>query len=209
MEVPGDCAVLVEGEGRGVDDDFSAPHEAILAVVDEADAAAIDLGRSLRAAGLHLVSADVEHVAEVGLHPDGTFDLDWLGAEMLAADAFVQPAVDEATATDAQALLGDPALALVEEQHRIDHLEGGDVALVDGGGQEDGLQAIQPELIGREEARIGKVETESFRVSGRDVAHLIGHHHDSVLFQNHPAVRHGAYYRFGFPLTPLPSYIKC
>src|SRR6202158_4391794 len=80
MEVPGDCAVLVEGEGRGVDDNFSAPHEAILAVVDEADAAAIDLGRSLRAAGLHLVSADVEHVAEVGLHPDGTFDLDRLGA---------------------------------------------------------------------------------------------------------------------------------
>src|ERR1700737_5039334 len=167
MEVPGDGAVLVEGEGPGVDDDLGAPQDAILAVVGEADAAATDLGRSQRAAGLPLVSADVEHVAEVGLHPDGAFDLDWLGAAILDADAFVQAAIDEATATDAQALLGDPALALVEQQHRVDHLEGGDVALVDGGGQEDGLQAIQPELIGREEARIGKVETESFRVPAR------------------------------------------
>src|ERR1700737_4442189 len=87
MEVPGDCAVLVEGERRGVDDDLGAPHEAILAVVDEADAAATDLGRSQRASGLHLVSADVEHVAEVGLHPDGTFDLDRLRAAILDAEA--------------------------------------------------------------------------------------------------------------------------
>src|SRR2546423_1830556 len=92
------------------------------------------------------------------------------------------------------------------KEHGIDHLKGGDVALVDGRREQDGLQAADPKLVGREKACIRKVESESGGVSGRDVTHLIGHHHDPVLFQNHPAVRHGAYYRFEFSSRRLRDY---
>jgi len=111
---------------------------------------------------------------------------------------FVQAAVDEPGAPDAQALLRDAPLALVQLEHGIDHLEGGDVRLVDRGREEDGLEAVQAKFIGRQEARVREVQPEAPAVACRDIAHLIGHHHDPVLFENNAAVRHGAYYKFAF-----------
>ena len=132
--MPIEGPVLVEGAGLWLDDDFGAPQDAILAVVGEGQATSVELGRSYRAEGLHLVTAHVEHVAKVALDPERALDLDGFGAAVLDADPFVEAAVDEATAANAQALLRDPALALVEEQHWVDHLKGGDIALIDRSG---------------------------------------------------------------------------
>src|SRR6267154_3857127 len=120
--MPVQRSVLVERARLRLDDDLGSPQQAILAVIDEGQAPRVDFGRSNRAESLHLVAAHVEHVAKVALDPERAFDLDGFGAAVLDADALVQAAVDETTATNAQALLRDTALALVEEPHRVDHL---------------------------------------------------------------------------------------
>src|SRR3989440_2493655 len=132
--MPVQRSVLVERARLRLDDNRGSAQEAILAVIGEGQAPGVDFGRSNRAEGLHLVATHIEHVAKVALDPQRALDLDRFRAAVLDADALVQAAVDEATATNAQALLRDPALALVEEQHRVDHLKGGDIALIDRSG---------------------------------------------------------------------------
>ena len=130
-KVPGQRAIVVDGAGRAVDDHLGASDDAVLAVVGEGDAAAADLGCSQGAHRLPLVAADIEHVTEVRLDPQRALDLDRFAAAILESDPLMQAAVDEATATNAQALLWNAALALVEEKDRVDHLKGRDVTLID------------------------------------------------------------------------------
>ena len=132
---------------RAVHHDLGAPSQSILSVVGEGHALGVHLRGSRCSHRLVLVAADIEHVTEVGLHPERALDVDRLAAAVLDADPLVQPAVDEAAATNAQALLWNPALAFVQKQHRVDHLKGGHVAFVDGGREEDWLQPVQPKLI--------------------------------------------------------------
>src|SRR5438093_3990365 len=186
------------GRRRAIYDDLGPPHQAVLAVIGEGQALAVNVEGTHISEQLEPIAAHVEHVAKVGFNPQRALDIDRLTAAVLDADALVQTAIDEAAASNAEALLWDAPLALVQDQHRVDHLKGRDITLVDRGREQYRLQPVQPELVGGQEARVRKVETQPSRVSCRDVAHFIGHHHDPVLFQNHPAVRHGAYYRFGF-----------
>src|SRR5205814_1852589 len=121
------------GRGGAVHDHLGPPHQAILAVVGEGQALTGDLEGTHLPEQLKPIAADVKHVAKVGFYSQRAFDLDRLAAAILDADAFVEAAVDEAAASNTEALLGDATLTLVEEQHRIDHLKGRDVALIDRG----------------------------------------------------------------------------
>jgi len=78
-------------------------------------------------------SPDIEHVQKIRLDVQRALDVDRLAAAILNTDALVQAPVDESRPPDAETLLGDAALAFVQQQDRVDHLEGGHVALIHGG----------------------------------------------------------------------------
>src|SRR2546429_10025486 len=111
------------GCGNAVHDYLGPPHDAILAVVGEGQALAGDLEGTHLPEQLEPITADVKHVAKVCFDAQRAFDVDRLAAAILDADAFVEAAVDEAATSNTEALLRDSTLNLVEEQHRIDHLE--------------------------------------------------------------------------------------
>ena len=89
VEMPVQRSVLIERARLRLDDNLGSAQEAILAVIGEGQAPGVDLGRSNRAEGLHLVATHIEHVAKVALDPQRAFDLDGFGAAVLDADALV------------------------------------------------------------------------------------------------------------------------
>ena len=138
-----------------VEEDLGPAFDAVEPDVAEGDPLLVLLHRALLSEELELmtgqragVGADVEDVTEVRLDQERALDVDRIPAAILDADPLVQAAVDEAAAPDAQALLRNPALAFVHDQHRVYHLECGHVALVDGRREQDRLQAVQPKFVG-------------------------------------------------------------
>src|SRR5207302_5536247 len=100
-----------------------APQETVLAFVGEGHARVARFDGPHLPEHLQLVAADIEHIAEVSIDPKRAFDVHRLAAAILDPDPLMQAAVDEAAAPDAEALLGDPPLALVEDEHGVDHLK--------------------------------------------------------------------------------------
>src|SRR5438046_9426278 len=116
------------GRTGAVHDDLGSPHQATLAVVGEGQAVAGDLEGTHLPEQLEPITADVKHVAKVCFDSQRAFDVDRLATAILDADAFVEAAVDEAAASNTEALLRDASLSLVEEQHRIGTPERRDMA---------------------------------------------------------------------------------
>src|SRR5438046_9976274 len=110
------------GRTGAVHDDLGSPHQATLAVVGEGQAVAGDLEGTHFPEQLQPITADVKHVAKVCFDSQRAFDVNRLAAAILDADAFVEAAVDEAAASNTEALLRDAARTLVQVPHRLDRL---------------------------------------------------------------------------------------